>query len=446
MNVYLVSLGCDKNLVDSERMLGILIRSGLSPVTDPAQADIIVINTCGFIESAVEEAIDHIFTLATWKDKGRCKKIVVTGCMVQRYGKKLTTLMPEVDLFLGTNHYEDIALVLDSNHPSLLVSRPDKVSHQSFLFRAVSTDKSYAYLKISEGCSNVCTYCMIPKIRGPLRSRPLNDILQEARMLNELGIPEIILIAQDVASYGRDWGSSDQLIKLLEALETLTSIRWIRLLYTYPGHITEKLLATIKSSSKILPYLDIPFQHVSPTLLAAMGRKRIAQHPAEVIEMIRSFIPDITLRTTFMVGFPGEGEKEFEELVNFVEQMEIDHIGVFAFSPEQGTRAAKLPNQVPDRIKRTRLKTLYKIQRKISRRKLRQYKRKILPIIIDGPHPDSDLLLAGRLPSQAPQIDGIVTITSGTAKPGSIVPARITKTHDYDVEAEILDSCTDFST
>jgi ribosomal protein S12 methylthiotransferase len=366
--------------------------------------------------------------------------------MVQRYGKKLTTLMPEVDLFLGTNHYEDIALVLDSNHPSLLVSRPDKVSHQSFLFRAVSTDKSYAYLKISEGCSNVCTYCMIPKIRGPLRSRPLNDILQEARMLNELGIPEIILIAQDVASYGRDWGSSDQLIKLLEALETLTSIRWIRLLYTYPGHITEKLLATIKSSSKILPYLDIPFQHVSPTLLAAMGRKRIAQHPAEVIEMIRSFIPDITLRTTFMVGFPGEGEKEFEELVNFVEQMEIDHIGVFAFSPEQGTRAAKLPNQVPDRIKRTRLKTLYKIQRKISRRKLRQYKRKILPIIIDGPHPDSDLLLAGRLPSQAPQIDGIVTITSGTAKPGSIVPARITKTHDYDVEAEILDSCTDFST
>jgi len=437
---YLVSLGCDKNLVDSERMAGILTSLGLSPVTDPAQADIIVVNTCGFIKSAVQEAIEHILTLATWKNQGRCKKLIVTGCMVQRYGRKLPALLPEVDLFLGTNHYEDISIALTSNHPPLLISRPEKANHQSFLSRTVSTFPSHAYLKIAEGCSNSCTYCMIPKLRGPFRSRSLTEILQEAQMLNDLGIPEIILIAQDVASYGHDLGNPDALIELLEALEALPSIHWIRLLYLYPGHITEKLLTIIRSSPKILPYLDIPFQHVSPSLLAAMGRKEIARYPAEVIEMIRSFIPDVTLRTTFMVGFPGEGEKEFEELVEFVERMEIDHLGAFAFSPEPGTKAAKLPGQVPDKVKRSRLKTLYSVQKKISRKKLRQYKGKILPIIIDGFHPESELLLAGRLPSQAPQIDGIVTITSGTASPGSIVLAKVTKTHTYDVEAEILET------
>ncbi|MCX7822699.1 MAG: 30S ribosomal protein S12 methylthiotransferase RimO [Syntrophobacterales bacterium] len=438
-SVYLISLGCDKNLVDGERMMGILAREGLVSVTDPADAHMIVINTCGFIESAVKEAIDHILKLSLWKKRGICKKLVVTGCMVQRYGKKLVSLIPEVDLFLGTNHYEDVGVALDSSHPSILISRPSKVSPETFLSRPISTFPSYAYVKISEGCSNSCSYCMIPKIRGPVRSRPIRDILQEVQRLGELGIPEIILIAQDVTSYGLDRGCPRALLELLEALELVSPIRWIRLLYVYPGNITEELLALIKESKKILPYLDIPFQHVSPSLLSAMGRKGIAMEPEKLLEMIRSFIPNITLRTTFMVGFPGEGEDEFNELLEFIERIEIDHVGAFAFSPERGTKAASFPNQVPERVKKARLKKLYGVQKKVSRKKLRQYLGKELPVIIDGLHPESDLLLVGRLPSQAPQIDGVVTITSGTATPGSIVKARITKTHTYDVEAEILE-------
>lgn len=435
---YLLSLGCDKNLVDSERMMGILSRYGLISVADPEEADIIVINTCGFIEPAVKEAIEHILTLATWKDRGKCKKLVVTGCMVQRYGKKLVSLLPEVDLFLGTNHYDDITVALDSNHPPILISRPGKMNPETFLCRRVSTVPSYAYVKIAEGCSNNCSYCMIPKIRGPFKSRPIEEILREAQMLADLGVSELILIAQDVTSYGFDQGRKDALIELLKALESISSIRWIRLLYLYPANIGEELLRTIRFSEKILPYLDIPFQHVSPSLLAKMGRRGIATEPAKVIEMIRSLIPEATIRTTFMVGFPGEGEREFSELLEFLERVEIDHVGAFAFSPEKGTRAATFPDQVPEKIKRARLKKLYSVQKRISRKKLKQYVGKILPVIIDGPHPETDLLLAGRLPSQAPQVDGIVTITSGTASPGSIVKARITRSHVYDLEAEIL--------
>ncbi|MGC8720372.1 MAG: 30S ribosomal protein S12 methylthiotransferase RimO [Thermodesulforhabdaceae bacterium] len=437
-SVYLLSLGCDKNLVDSERMIGILSRHGLVSVTEPEQAELIVVNTCGFIESAVSEAIEHILTLAPYKKHGRCKKLVVTGCMVQRYGKKLIPLLPEVDLFLGTNHYDDIALALNSGHPPILISRPDSPRAETFLWRSVSTPPSYAYLKIAEGCSNRCSYCMIPRIRGPMKSRPMEDILREAEVLNDMGIPEIIIVAQDVTSYGHDLGRKDALVELLTELERFPSFRWIRLLYAYPGNITEELLARMSSSSKILPYLDIPFQHVSPAILSAMGRKGIALEPARVIEMVRSFMPDVTIRTTFMVGFPGEGEREFRELVEFVERMELDNVGAFAFSPEQGTKAANLPGQVPEKVKRSRLKTLYSVQKKISRKKLRRYKGKIVPVIIDGVHHESDLLLSGRLPSQAPQIDGIVVVTSGIATPGSIVRARITRTHAYDVEAEIV--------
>jgi ribosomal protein S12 methylthiotransferase len=421
-------------------MMGILSRHGLISVTNPDEADMIVINTCGFLESAVRESIDHILSLAPYKKHGNSKKLVVSGCMVQRYGKKLIPLLPEVDLFLGTNHYEDIALALHRNHPPILLSPPDnRARAETFLSRVISTPPSYAYLKIAEGCSNRCSYCMIPKIRGPMKSRPLKDILQEAKLLNDKNIPEIILVAQDVTSYGLDREQPNALVELLTELELFPAIKWIRLLYAYPANINEELLVKMSSSPKILPYLDIPFQHVSPSLLAAMGRKGIACEPAKVIEMVRSFMPDVTIRTTFMVGFPGEGEREFAELIDFIERMELDNVGAFAFSPEQGTRAARLPGQIPEKVKRYRLKTLYSVQKKISRKKLSLYKNKVIPIIIDGLHPDSELLLSGRLPSQAPQIDGIVTITSGTAPPGSIVKARIVKTHIYDVEAQILD-------
>ncbi len=436
-SVYLLSLGCDKNLVDSERMLGILAKRGVLFVTEPSLADLIVVNTCGFIESAVSEAIDHILALSSWKIEWRCKKLVVTGCMVQRYGKKLLSLLPEVDVFFGTNHYKDVGLVLEEGCPRLLISRPcgsDRAEED----RVVSTPKSYAYLKIAEGCQATCGYCLIPRLRGPLRSRSIEDVYEEARKLDAQGITEIVLVAQDVTSYGHDRSDCQALEKLLRRLELLPSVRWIRLLYAYPANIRRELLRIMASSERILPYLDIPFQHVAPHILRAMGRSGTALEPEWVLEMVRSYLPHATVRTTFMVGFPGESEEDFAELLSFVERMEIDHMGAFAFSPEMGTKAAKLSPKVPEKIKRARLRKLYAVQKRVSRRKLARLRGQTVSLIVDGVHPETELLLLGRLPSQAPEVDGSVIITAGYAPVGSIVEATITRTRDYDLEAELV--------
>ncbi len=438
--VFLISLGCDKNLVDSERMLGSLEAHDITPTDSPEEADFIIVNTCGFIKKAVEEAIEEILALSLWKTKGRCKKLVVTGCMVQRYGKKLPDLLPEVDFFLGTSHYCDIAKVLkDSVRGKILISPPEVLEPP--LPRLISTPPSYAYLKIAEGCSNRCSYCMIPKIRGSFRSRPLDELLKEVRLINDHSIPELIIIAQDITSYGIDRNSPGELLKLIEKIEKFPNIKRIRLLYAYPARIQDDLLKLMRDSKKVVPYLDVPFQHVSPKILKLMGRNLSpGSHPKEVVEKLRSFIPNITIRTTFIVGFPGEGDKEFEELLSFVKDMELEHVGAFAFSPEEGTKAKKFPEQVPENIKRKRLKALYDLQKRISRKKLAKLKNTVQSVIIDGFVEEFPFILRGRLPSQAPDVDGTVIITSGTAPVGSIVPAKITKTRSYDLEAEIIDS------
>lgn len=438
----LVSLGCAKNLVDSETMVPQILRAGYTMSDDASRASLIVVNTCGFLQSSVEEAIEQILDLAAYK-KSSCRFLVVTGCMVQRYGTKLLELLPEVDLFLGTSHYdklyESLAALRQGEPQELRIGRPRHLPTSSTP-RLRSTSPFSSYLKIAEGCSNCCTFCMIPKLRGPYRSRTVEDVLVEAQAMASEGVREINLIAQDTTAFGSDLNQPHALMKLIEHLDRIDSIRWIRLLYVYPDRVTPNLLNTMHGASKVVPYLDIPLQHSVPSILASMRRNSEPANTGQLIDMIRSAIPDIALRTSLMVGYPGETEKDFESLCRFVQWARFDHVGVFAFSPEPGTRAAKLPMQIDEQVREERRRTLMELQAPISRQKMEEKVGKILPVLIEGYHPETELLLAGRLASQAPEVDGSVIITSGVGEVGDITFARITAAHDYDVEAELLDS------
>jgi ribosomal protein S12 methylthiotransferase len=435
----LISLGCAKNLVDSEQMVMQLVDMGFSVTGDAAEADLIVVNTCGFLKSAVEEAIEAILDAAGRKISGKCRMLVVTGCMVQRYGKKLMAELPEVDLFLGASHYHALRSAVESrlagNPGRLWIGRPASLDGGG-AGRVISTGPHYAFLKIAEGCSNSCSFCIIPHLRGPLRSRNTEDILAEAARLGADGIKEINLIAQDTTAFGLDRGDPEALPELLEKLDAAPGLRWIRLLYSYPDRITDRLLQTIANSSKIVPYLDIPVQHCSPGILKAMGRP--AASFEKTIDKIRSNIPGVALRTSIIVGFPGETRAEFKSLLKFMERVEFDHAGVFAYSPEAGTRAARLPGRPGGKTAESRRAALLELQRDISRRKLRLLVGRTLPVLIEGPHPESDLLIAGRLPTQAPEVDGGVIITEGCVEAGQVRMALITASHDYDLEGAIL--------
>lgn len=443
-----ISLGCAKNLVDSETMIPRLMRLGYSMTSEPSEADLIVVNTCGFLQSAVEEAIETILELAGNKVSGRCRHLVVTGCMVQRYGRKLPPLLPEVDLFLGTSHYHRIDEALPAlNSPdstNLYLSRPTHIAGSSEP-RVRATPFFSAYVKIAEGCCNSCSFCLIPRLRGAYRSRTVEDVLAEVRMLSEEGVKEINLIAQDVTAFGTDRGDTGSLVRLLELIEDVHGIQWVRLLYAYPDRIEDTLLRTMAHSSKIVPYLDIPVQHSVPEMLQAMGRRAGAFEVEERIEGIRSFIPGIALRTSLMVGFPGETESDFRQLVDFAARVRFDHAGVFVFSPEAGTRAARLPSRVPAETAEERRHILMDLQRSISRRRLREKVGSVIPVLIEGTHPETELLLEGRSAFQAPEVDGTVIITGGTGNVGEIVPARITSSHDYDLEAELISPGVDAS-
>jgi ribosomal protein S12 methylthiotransferase len=434
----LVSLGCAKNLVDSEAMVRQLLDMGYFMTEEAAEADLIVVNTCGFLESAVQEAIEAILAAAEHKTSGKCGMLVAAGCMVQRYGKKLLGELPEVDLFLGTSHYHGLKAALESklagNPRRLWIARPVQVPGLES-GRVISTGSHSAYLKIAEGCGNTCSFCIIPNLRGPLRSRKEADILAEALQLASSGIKEINLIAQDTTAFGLD-RNGPALPELLEKLDETPGLEWVRLLYSYPERITERLLRTMKDSRRIVPYLDIPVQHCSPSILRAMGRP--ADSPEKVIDKIRSIIPGVALRTSIIAGFPGETKAEFKSLLAFVERVEFDHLGVFAFSPETGTRAARLPGRPVKRTAENRRAVLLEAQREISRRKLERQVGRVLPVLIEGPHPETDLLLAGRLPSQAPEVDGCVIITAGHVQAGEIRPVKITAAHDYDLEGAVL--------
>jgi len=438
---YLQSLGCPKNRVDSEVILGSLMNAGHRPVEDPFQARLIVVNTCGFIESATQESIDTILALAQAKERGQCQLLVVAGCLPQRYGRKLVRSMPEVDLFVGTSSFVELPSLLNSfqeDESQRLSLEPPSFLMTAQTPRALSAPFYSGYLKVAEGCSNRCTFCTIPAIRGPYRSRPLDDLLQEAQWLASQGIVELNLVAQDTTLYGIDLGARPRLPELLDRLARSNMFPWIRILYGYPQRINRELLEVMASYDTICNYLDIPFQHVSPRLLRTMGRSGSSEEFYELITIIREYLPEVTLRTTFMVGFPGETEADFQELCDFVDQAAIQRLGIFGYSAEKGTRAARLTKAVPEVVRQHRLQTLADLQEKISLDYHKQLVDTLQPVLIEGVSDETDLLLQGRLPTQAPDVDGCVLINKGFGQVGEIMSVRITQAHPHDLVGEVV--------
>ena len=438
--LYMVSLGCSKNLVDSEVMLGLLEKDGYSVIEGPEDADLLLVNTCGFIGSAVKEAIDEILALARCKLKDPSKKLVVTGCLVQRYGIELEKELPEVDLFIGTNGFHNIVDQLHGQKPPIPLAHSLEQSPflmDSSLPRKISTPSHRAYMKITEGCINRCSYCLIPSIRGKLRSRPLPDLLAEAHRLDAGGVKELTLVAQDLLAYGLDRGKQTNPISLLRLLIAETAIPWIRLLYLHPARVDDELLHLMAETPRIVPYLDIPFQHVSDHILQLMNRPYTRNHIIHLMDTIRCTIPDAALRTTMMVGFPGETEGDIKELSGFLREHHFEHLGVFAYANEEGCKASSFPNQVPEEVKEERLREIMELQAEISFAALQKHVGRVEQVLVEGLSKESDLLLEGRTRHQAPEIDGCVYITRGTAEPGALVDVTITEAHTYDLVGEV---------
>ncbi|MBF0529857.1 MAG: 30S ribosomal protein S12 methylthiotransferase RimO [Deltaproteobacteria bacterium] len=439
--VYLISLGCPKNQVDSEYLLGTLIQNGATIVDKPDEADLIAINTCAFIQTAVEEALDTILEMTRYRKDGSAKALVVLGCLPQRYGVDLTKSLPEVDLFWGSGDLdrlpEQITRLLAGTK---IDEKPDTWPLPGFAPdgpgpRVRAAPFYRAYLKIAEGCSNACSYCLIPQLRGPRRSRPLAVLVSEAEALAQSGVKELILVAQDTTAYGQDL-SEASLAGLLAELAQIDGLEWLRVMYAYPAGINDTLIKVMADHAKVCPYLDLPLQHASPRILKKMNR-RGSQDLVELITRLRQGLPGLALRTTMMVGFPGETEEDFNILMGFIQEVRFDRLGVFKYSPEEGSKAATLPQQVPQRLKENRRRKLMAAQRRISRAANRALIGKTIPVIVEGRSSETDLLLIGRTRGQAPEIDGQVYITSGTAAPGDIKPIRISQAHDYDLVGEI---------
>jgi ribosomal protein S12 methylthiotransferase len=438
--LFMVSLGCSKNLVDSEVMLGLLEKDGYSLVETPEEANLLLVNTCGFIGSAVKEAVDEILDLCRYKKDDPAKKLVVTGCLVQRYGAELEKELPEVDLFIGTDGFQEIVERLHGKKPvsplAIPIQQPSFIMDSS-LPRKVSTPKHRAYMKITEGGINRCSYCLIPSIRGPLRSRPLEDLLNEARRLNASGVKELTLVAQDLLAYGLDLDKQTSLTLLLQMLITETDIPWIRLLYLHPARVKEELLELMADNPRLLHYLDIPFQHVSDRILQRMNRPYTQNHLQQLLRTIRNILPDAAVRTTMMVGFPGETKAEFDEMVTFLQEFHFDHLGVFAYANEEGCKAATYEEQCSEETKEARLQKIMQLQAGISFDLLQEHVGRVEQVLVEGLSKESDLLLEGRTRFQAPDIDGCVYITQGTIGPGSLIDVRITEAHTYDLIGEL---------
>lgn len=442
-SVYILSLGCPKNLVDSEVMSALLSRSGWSVTDRPDRAGTIVVNTCAFILPAKEESVEEILRMAAWKKKGRCRRLVVTGCLPQRYGAELARELPEVDLFLGTGDFPGILAHLERlgegprRAPAVHVGTPLYLMDAS-VPRRVST-AFYGYLKIAEGCSNRCAYCIIPSIRGPFRSRPLDDLVAEADRLAAGGTREIILIAQDTTAWGRDLRGRPTLNGLLKRLCAIEGPRWIRLLYAYPKNITDELLATMAAEDKICRYLDIPVQHIDDKVLKAMNRKGTSAFLRKKIDEIRRAVPGIALRTSLIVGYPGETEDAFERLLRFVEEARFESLGVFTYSPEEGTKAAEMPGQVPEQEKRRRQALVMEAQAAIADEIGLARIGTVEDVLIEGRTGRKDFPWRGRTRFQAPEIDGITYVRGAALAPGGIVRCRITDAALYDLYAEKAD-------
>jgi ribosomal protein S12 methylthiotransferase len=435
--VCLVSLGCPKNLVDSEVILGLLSKEGYLLTTDPSVAEILIVNTCSFIQDATREAIETILRLTHYKKAGRCRLLIVSGCLPQRYGKVLEKELPEVDLFVGTGDFQNLPQILSKKQKA-----KSFLSRTPFLYdektpRILSTPSFIAYLKIAEGCSNACSFCTVPKIRGSYRSRRPRSVVQEANRLADQGAQEIILIAQDTTAYGRDLRDGTNLEKLLKKLVKVDGLRWIRILYGYPkaSNFTEGLLDLMAQEKKICSYLDLPVQHIDDEILKRMGRRSKSHEIRSLLSKIRTWLPEVSLRTSLIVGFPGEKQVHFKALLDFVQEMQFDHLGAFKYSPEEGTLASRLPDLIPESVKEERLRTLMKLQKKISLKKYRNMVGKRMEVLVEGSGGQRGML-RGRLQTQAPEIDGCVFL-KGNARPGDWVEACITEALPYDLVGQI---------
>jgi len=432
------TLGCPKNRVDSEVMLGTLAEAGYRLVQDPARADVVVVNTCGFIESAKVESVDAIVELAELKRSGRCKKLVVTGCLVQRHAQELARELPEVDHFLGTGAYADIARVVsDAQAKRLVVPDPDFV-HSASTPRVNSLPSHTAYLKVAEGCDNACAFCIIPKLRGPQRSRPVADVVAEAEALAAQGTLELSLVAQDLTAYGYDLPGRPRLHDLLRELVRVDGVRWLRLHYAYPRDVPDALVDLIASEPKIVKYLDMPLQHSSDRLLRAMKRGRSSQFLRDLLAKLRARVPGLALRTSLIVGLPGETGEDFEDLLRFVEEQRFERLGVFEFSPEEGTPAAEMRRQVPDAVKRARFEKVMEVQQGISRAHQRAMVGRRLEVLVEGRAEETEHLLAGRHAQQAPEIDGLTYLNDGVAYPGEMVTVEVTDASAYDLVGKVV--------
>lgn len=440
MKLFFVSLGCDKNLVDSEFMIGMLQESGMEITDDETQADVIVVNTCCFIHDAKEESINTILEMAQYKTEGNCKALLVTGCLAQRYQKEIRQEIPEIDAVLGTNSYDDIVNALQTvlhgdgyENFHTLEGLPRLTAK-----RRITTGGHYAFLKIAEGCSKHCTYCIIPSIRGAYRSVPMEELVAQAEELVRAGVKELILVAQETTLYGTDLYGKKSLPRLLEALNKISGLYWIRILYCYPEEIDDALIAAIKQNSKVCHYLDIPIQHANDMILRRMGRRTDKAGIKNIIEKLRQEIPDICLRTTLICGFPGETQSQHEELMEFINEMEFDRLGVFTYSPEEGTPAAEFPDQIDEETKLTWKDDAMELEQEIIFDKTAELKGTETVAFIEGCLPDEHVYV-GRTYRDAPDIDGYVFITSDTElMTGDLANVRITGSMDYDLTAELI--------
>lgn len=439
--VHIISLGCSRNLVDSENMAGLLQNSQDYKLSeDPNDSEIIIVNTCGFIDQAKQESIDTILEAAEHKKRGKCQKLIVTGCLSERYPTQLHEEIPEIDLITGTAAFSHIIQEierLDNNDESIISKDQDRLKDYD-LPRVNSQGKHSAYLKLAEGCAKRCSFCIIPKLRGPLRSRSIESLIRETQNLAQMGVREVNLIAQDLTDYGRDRKDGATLNQLLLDLEKIEDIKWLRLFYAYPDQLDESTIDIIRDSQKICHYLDAPIQHISDKILTRMNRHTDAKQVMQMLDMLKNKIPDIVIRTSLMVGFPGETEEDFNALANFVSQGYIDQLGVFSYSHEEGTPSFRLPDNVPSEVKEERKEEIYKIQARVLENKLKDWVGRELEVLIEGTHEETDLLLAGRHYGQAPDIDNKTYINKGWAEKGQFAKVRIEEVLGTDLLGEII--------
>ena len=443
LKTAVINLGCPKNEVDAEKLVYLLLESGFELLSEPDEAEIIIVNTCAFIQPAVEEAINTVLNMARLKEEGACRLLVVCGCLPQRYGVMLNREIPEIDLLFGTSDFHKIPEAIGNfSKNSSLKPAISEITSPDYSFldsvpQHISPPSAYSYLKISEGCNNRCSYCMIPVIKGPQQSVPLAALLTQAQQMVTDGVREINLVAQDITAYGNDLESKPRLTDLLKALTNLPKLGRLRLLYAYPHRITSELIDLMAHENLICSYMDIPIQHISDPILAKMGRHDNAKDIRYTLETMKNKIPDLFLRSTVIVGFPGENDDDFRKLLDFVKEGFFDYLGAFPYWPEDGSQAAKFAQQLPDSLKNERLQAILEVQQGITEKRLQAEIGKTREVLIEGLSQESDLLIQGRTAFQAPEIDGVTYITEGDARPGTIVDVEIHDCHEFDLFARI---------